>query len=92
MSLHNNLPEAMQLLIVFLKDHEGKEVWFLLADGFVKGTLDRAPNDPKEEFTLTNPTHYSPSGKEQELNQVSFTASQILGWGGDSMDFLAAKN
>jgi len=87
----NNLPETIQLLMTYLKDHEGKEVRFLLADAFVKGTLDRAPNNPQDGFTLTNVTYYALNSKKQELEQMVFNVSQIMGWGGDSLGFLDAK-
>ena len=92
MNLHNDLPEAMQLLMSYLKEHERKEIHLILADGFLKGTLDRAPNDPQNGFTLTHATRYSPKGERQELDQVLLSAHQILGWGGDTLDFLEARD
>jgi hypothetical protein len=91
MSLHNDLPEAMRLLMSFLKDHEGKEIWFLLAESFIMGTLDRAPNDPRDGFTLTHATRYPPNGEKQKLDQAVLDVSQIIGWGGDPMNFLEVE-
>jgi len=91
MSLHSKAPESIELLMSFLRDHQGKEIWFLLVDGFIKGTLDRAPKDPKDEFALINATRYPAKGDKQELDRALLIITQLLGWGGDKADFLDAK-
>ena len=91
MSLPNALPEAMRLFMSYLEEQAGKEIRLILANGFMKGTLEHAPNDPKNAFTLSQVSHYSPTGEKQELDQVVLIASQVIGWGSDSWDFLDAK-
>ena len=75
----------------FLKDHEGKVVRFLLADAFVKGTLDRAPKNPEESFTLIHATRYPINSQGEEHDYLVLDVSQIMGWGGKSMGFLDAE-
>ena len=88
----NDLPETIQALMNFLKDHEGKVVRFLLTDAFVKGTLDSAPNDPLDGFTLINVTRYLPNSEGQELEQLVLNVNQIMGWGGTPLGFLEAED
>jgi hypothetical protein len=91
MSLRNPTPESIQLLLTFLEDHQGKEIWFLLTNGFIKGTLDQVPRDPQEVFTLISATRYPAKGEKEELDQAPMTISQILGWGGEGSEFPDAK-
>ena len=85
MSSNKDVTEGVRLLMSFLKDHEEKEVWFLLTDGFISGILVRAPETHHEEFTLINATRQSPNGEKQELDQVLIHVSQIYGWSGNPL-------
>jgi hypothetical protein len=71
----------MNELLSFLTDHEGHEVWLLIAPGFVTGHLQGiAPVEPTSSFLLNNVTLYL-GGKRETLSQVLVRPDQIYAWG-----------
>lgn len=86
-----SMPLEYNVLLKFLEDHEGQQVWLLIPPGVVSGTLPNIPKDlPKNrswQVQISDASFYTGT-RSLFLGQVIIGSDQIYACGMGAPEFI----